>query len=841
MLRITLKSVRGHVLRFVLTLASVTLGTALVAGTYVLTDSINATFDKIFDSAAAGLDVQVRGVSKGASFQGAPDLRQPLPTTLVSTLRDVKGVARAVPDFQGSAVLVGKDGTAVRSGGAPTLAFAFYEDDPAIKVVRGRGPALADEIAVETSTLRKSGFSVGDHTRALVGGNPQDVTIVGEVKFDAGLAGATLVVIDPKTAATVFAPDGTVQSFSLEAAKGVTPEQLRTDVAAVLPDGAEAVTGKTTADENKKALRSGIGFITVLLLVFAAVSLLVGGFIIFNTFRILISQRTRELALLRAVGAARRQVLGVVLGEAAVVGFVGGLLGLAVGIGLAIGLQAVFGAIGLEISGGLPVLPRTVAVTLVAGVAVTVAAATFPALRASRIAPVAAMRDDLVTAPKGVRRLGLIGLSVIAVGVAVFVAVLAADTVNWWGFLVGALLVVGGSMAAAPLATRPVVRAVAAPIVPFAGVVARLARENALRVPRRTAITAGALMIGLALITVLSVVASSANASVADLVDKQLTADFVLNGGQAPFPPTVADHVSGLPGVASVATIGIAVVQVGKDNLTAIAGESRGISDNVKVEMPSGSLAALDSGKVLVNSSTAKARGWKVGTTFTATFGTLADQQMTVGGVFKDNQVLGAPIIVPRELYKKAIPAALQGDFLVYVKAKPGTDLSALRAELVTEVKPYLVVSVQDGAEFTDSQASQVNTLLSILYLLVALSVVIALLGVINTLALSVFERTREIGLLRAVGLSRRQLSGSITIEAVTTAVFGALLGTVLGLGLGIALQRALRDQGLEVLAIPWSTLITVIVAAAVAGVVAAVLPAIRAVRMDVLRAITTE
>jgi putative ABC transport system permease protein len=349
-------------------------------------------------------------------------------------------------------------------------------------------------------------------------------------------------------------------------------------------------------------------------------------------------------------------------------------------------------------------------------------------------------------------------------------------------------------------------------------------------------------MMGLALIAAISVTAQSAKASVADLVDRQLTADFVLNGGgQAQFPPTVADAVQKVPGVASVATIGGVPVKVAGDTSFAIAADARGIEDNVRVDVTSGSLQSLDDGSILINSSLARDRGWAVGDTVKATVGTLRDTPLTVGGVFKDNQVLSGSMVLPRALYTKAVPVALQGDFLVYVKAEPGADLTAVRKALVAVVKPFLVVSVQDGKEFTDAQAAQVNQLLALIYVLLALSVVIAVLGIVNTLALSIFERTREIGLLRAVGLSRRQLSSTITIESVATAVFGALLGAVLGLGLGIALQHGLVSQGLEVLAIPWAQLVVVVVFAAVAGVVAAILPAIRAVRLDILRAVTTE
>jgi putative ABC transport system permease protein len=843
MIRVTLKGVRGHLLRFVLTAVAVTLGVSLVAGTYVLTDSIDKTFTNLIEAGSSGIDVQVRGKAGDTEFIDGTTARTPLPISLQDRIRAVDGVTRAVPDYQGFALLVGKDGTATRSGGAPTFGFSWFPDDPALTLVKGQGPANSGEVAVESSTLKLSGLDVGDTTQALVGQTPRQVKITGEVKFDAGLAGATIVLVDEKTAQQEFAPTGNVPSFTVTGSPGLSQSDLRGRVAAVLPPDAEAITGAAFQEENKDQIQEALGFISTFLLVFAAFALFVGGFIIANTFSMLVAQRTRELGLLRAVGASRGQVLRVVLGEAVVIGFLGALGGLGLGLALAAGLQALFRSFGLDISGGLPLLPRTIIACLIVGVVVTLVSAVLPAFRASRIAPVVALRDDVAAPAGGVLRRGIIGGVLVALGVAIVVPAVTGDQVRWWFVLGGAVLVLAGAIVAAPAATRPIVRLVAAPFVTLGGVVSRMSRENALRNPRRTATTATALMIGLALMAGVSVIASSMRASVADLVESQLTADYVLNGGGvAQFPPTVSTEVAKLPDVASVAQIGVVNVKVGDKTEYAIATTAKGIEDNVKSEVQSGSLSALDSGQVVISESTAKDRGWKVGQQLDASIGTLTSQRLTVGAVMVDNQVLNNPaIIVPRALYEKAVPAATQGDFLVYVKAAPGADTAALRTELTNVVKPFIVVSVQDGEEFTNSQADQINQLLYIMYALLALTVIIAILGIINTMALSVFERTREIGLLRAVGLSRRQLRRMITLESVQTSVFGSILGAALGLALGIVVQRGLVNEGLETLSIPWLQIVLVVVGAAVAGVLAAILPAWRAVRLDVLRAISTE
>jgi putative ABC transport system permease protein len=842
MLRITLKGVRSHKLRFLLTAVAVMLGVAMVAGTYVLTGSIQKTFDDIIDQGTRTTDVSVRGVKSGTENANGDDLRAPLPISLESKLSQVDGVALVTPDIQGTAILVGKDGTAVRNGGAPTLAFPYNDNDPTVHLVSGRRPQNAAEVAVEDTTLEKADLPVGAQTKALIGNTPRTVTIVGEVKFDAALAGATLVLLDPATARQEFAPDGLVQSFTLKADPGVGQAQLRDRVAPTLPATAEAVTGKKVADETRAQVRKLLSFIPIFLSIFAVISLIVGSFIIFNTFSILVAQRTRELALLRAVGASRGQVLRVVLGEAVVLGLVGSLLGLGAGIGLAAGLKALIRLLGLDVAGGLPVSAAAVITSFLVGTVITVLAAILPAIRASRLAPVAALRDDIAAPVGGVLRRGLIGSFAIVLGAVLLFTGVIGDDVGWPQVGIGAALLLIGTIVAAPAFTRPVIRLIGAPFVLVAGTIGKLARQNGLRNPRRTSVTAAALMIGLTLVAAVSVIASSTKASISSLVESRLTADYVLNGGGvSQFPTTVAEQVAKLPDVDSVASINAVQVTVDDKTVGATAAAPQGIADNLKLDVTGGSLSALDSGQILISQNLADARGWKLGTTLDAGIGTVKRQSLTVGGIYEDNPILGSQMLVPRDLYARVVPKASQGDFGVFVKAKPGADLAALRTELTNQVKPYLVVSVQDGSEFKDDAAGQITGLLGVIYAFLGLSVVIAVIGIVNTLALSVFERTREIGLLRAVGMTRRQLRRMITVESISTAVFGALMGMVLGLVLGIAVRYGLRDDGLEKLAIPYVTLVVVLLLAGIAGLVAAVLPAWRAVRLDILRAVASD
>ena len=834
MRRGTLRGLRGHLVRLLLTAAAVMLGVSFVTGTFVLRDSFDRALSGLVAGASAGLDVSVRGTE----IAGGDGTRTRMPLELVDTLSAVPGAARVSPDLSGVAIIAGSDGTAVRNSGAPGLGFAFSEDDPAFTLVAGRGPVSAGEVAVETVTLDKGGLEVGDRTRAVIGGETRRVTITGEVEFGV-LFGATAVLVDGATAVRDFAPDGTVPSITITADPGVSQSALRAAVADVIPSSTEAVTGATINAEDESSVQQGLGFFTTFLLVFAGVALFVGAFIIANTFTMLIGQRARELALLRALGASRSQVLGSVLGEAAVVGVVGSALGMGLGILVAQGAKlAIGGLLGVDIGTSLPVTSTTLLISLAVGTLVTMASAILPARRAARTAPVAAMRGDLPLAQKSLRRRGVAGAVLLVVGVGLLGYAVTREDVPWVPAGIGSFVAVIGMLVGAPLFARPVVRAVVWPFVVVSGVVARLARQNALRVPRRTAATASALMIGLALVAGISVLAQSVKASVTEGVSSELTSDFVLSGGQSPVPPLVADEARQLPQVSSVAAVGLVPVRIGDFNTAAAAVEAEAVSENFIITMAEGRLDSLSGDRVLVDRTTADANGWEVGDVLPATVGILDAQELVVGGVYDDSQAFGSHLIVDRGLYEAGVPVALRSDLQVFVTAAAGTDKAGLRKELAAIVKPYLVVSVMDASEFATSEGAAIDNLLNLLYVLLLFSVVIAVLGIVNTLALSVLERTREIGLLRAIGLQRRQLGAMITVEAIATAVFGAVLGTLLGLGLGIALQRGLESQELRTLGIPWGLIWLMLGASVLVGVLAAVAPSVRATRLNILGAI---
>ena len=835
MLKVTLANVRGHLVRLLLTGLAVMLGTAFVAGSFVLTDSIDETFSAIF-ATSDSTDAVVR-LSEDSELGG-------LELALGEEIQAVDGVARAIPDLAGNAVMQGVDGTAVRSGGAPAFGFAWDPEDPSVRIVDGRAPETAAELVVETSTLERSGLAIGDETVVVVNGTPFDVTIVGEATNDTPNAGAAIVLLEPELALAQFAPTGQVASFTVTGEEGVEQQAVVAAIAPVVPAGAEAITGQAQADETQDTLSQALGFVTTFLLVFAGVALFVGAFIIFNTFSMLVAQRTRELALLRAVGASRNQVTLSVLGESLLVGLVGSLAGLGVGIGLAAGLQQLISTLfGLDLS-GLPINPRTVVATLFVGVVVTALAAVLPARRASSVAPVAAMRDDQALPKSAVRTRALLGLLLAAAG-AVAIGLVLTDTVDYRPLVVlggGLLAVFLGVAAASPAVSKPVVWLLTAPFA--GGAVGRLARRNGLRNPRRTAATASALMIGLALVGTVSVLASSASASVAGVVDDELLGDLVISdGGQPTVPVTITAQVGDIDGVQSVLPLPFTPATVDSEDGLVVAVDPETLPDLVEVTAVDGSLDSLGEGVWLPESS-ADARGVGVGDSVVVQVATGVAADREVLAVFEDSQILAADVVVSQEVYDAgtaALSGQGQGLQLLLVDVADDADLTAVRTDVTNVAAAYLTLSVLDAEEFTSSQTAQINTVLGLLYALLGLSLVIATLGVINTLALSVVERTREIGLLRAIGLDRAQLRRVITIESVATTVFGAILGIVLGLAFGVALQRGLEDDGLGVLAVPWVTVVVVLVGSAVVGVVAALLPAWRATRIDVLRAITTE
>jgi putative ABC transport system permease protein len=839
MLRATLRSLLARKLRLLLSGIAVVLGVAFVSGTFVLTDSLGRVFDQLFATVSQGTAVTVRGVSGLGNDNAEGAQSEPVPQAVLDAVRKVDGVAEAIGTVSGYAQPVGKDGKAVTTGGAPTLGvdWSVSATQRSLTLKRGRAPVGPGDVVLDAGTARKAGFHVGDQVTLLLKGPARRFTVVGIVGFGTtdNLAGATIAAFDLATAQKYVGTPGTYTDLAIASQAGVTQAELAKRVALVLPSGFEAVTQKQTVDESSARIKKGLGFFSTALLVFAAISLFVGGFLIFNTFSMLIAQRTRELALMRALGASRRQVTTSVLVEALVVGLVSSLLGFGLGIGVAKALRGLLGALGIALPAGETVIAgRTVLASLVVGIGVTCAAALLPARRAARVAPVEAMRDSGPAEDRSLRRRGLVGGVLTLAGVGLLAMGLSGGRLKLVGL--GAATSFLGVATLSPFIARPVTSALGLPFAKLS-VPGRLGRGNAMRSPRRTSATAAALMVGLALVAAVSVLGASVKSSTVKIVDTSLGADYVLRTSNfSPFSGEVARVLRGKPGIAQVAAFRFGRAKVGGAASQIQGVEPEALTSVLKLAIVHGSIAQLDTG-LAVSQSAATAHGWKVGDTVPVTWARTGLRPLKVAAIFNANQFAGDYLVSGRTFDANTAEQLLG---VVAVKTTKDSRPADTRAVVDAAVKPFPNIEVQDQSQFVKSQAQQIDKLLNAITGLLVLSVLIAVLGIINTLALSVVERTRELGLLRAVGLQRRQLRRMIRVESLVIAVYGALLGLGVGVAFGWALVRALHDQGVTEFALPYGRLAQVLVVAALAGVLAAALPARRAARLDVLAAVAS-
>jgi putative ABC transport system permease protein len=846
MWKATLRGILAHKFRLALTTLGVVLGVAFVAGTYVLTDTMGHAFDEVFTQATAGVDVEVRAP---VSFTGQASIdRGRIPSSVLEDVQGVDGVAVAEGGVSGYAQMIDKQGEAIAPVGPPTLGVSWPQTKgfSALALREGNEPLRDGEVAIDAATARKHVFRVGDRIRVLFQGPPEDFTVVGILGFGQAdnLGGATLAAFEFRTAQRVLSAGDTLDSVLVQAEEGVSSAQLRNRITAVLPEGLEAVTGEAAAAEQSQAIKEGLGFLSTSLLVFAGVALFVGAFTIFNTFNILVTQRTRELALLRALGAGPGQVTRSVLAEALAVGLVAWVLGLLGGIGLAVGLQALLSGFGIDLpTTGLQVLPRTIIVSLLVGVGVTLAASIPPARRAARIPPIAAMRDVEAVRPVPLGRRTAIGGAVVVIGVAILFAGLFLDVGNplpLVGFGVGIVFL--GVSVLSPVISRPLARAIGSPLPRLAAIPGKLGRENAMRNPRRTASTSAALMVGLALVGTFLILGSSLKASVAEAIDASLRADFMLSaqGGFTGFSPQLADRARALEGVETVSSVRFGEWRkpgsAGTKFLAAVNPAT--VEQVMDLKLTSGRFSDLRGNAVMLLESVAESEALDVGGTLEMQFASTGTVPMRVVGIYEENHLVDDFVI---SLDSFETNFAQQLDWLVLLKMSPGGSPASVRQELRGLERDFPNVQIQNQAEFRMSQEEQINAVLGLVSALLSLAVLIALLGIVNTLVLSVYERTRELGLLRAVGMSRRQVRRMIRWESVVIALIGGVLGLTVGVFFGWALVRALAHEGVTNFAVPSGQLVVFLVTAGLVGIVAAIWPARRAARLDVLRAIAYE
>ena len=840
MWRVTIKGLLAHKLRLALTALAIVLGVTFIAGTFVLTDTLHNTFDNLFGNIYQHVDFQVRGVAQFGS--GGTATRNPVPASLLAKVQGVPGVQAANGSVTGYAQFIAPDGKAITTGGAPTLGVEFDPNPEisALHIASGRPPTTRNDVAMDLGTAQKYGFKVGDKVRILLQGPTRTFTISGLTRFGTAnnLAGATLAAFDVATAQAILGEVGKFDNINIVSAPGANKAVVQHDIAQVLPHGVEVVTGQTVVNEATSAISQALGFFNTALLVFGFIALFVGGFTILNTFSITVGQRTRELALLRIVGASRRQVFRSVLGEAFIVGLVSSLIGLGLGVLAAVGLEKLLSGFGVTLpTGSLVFETRTVIVCLVVGIGVTMVSAISPARRAVRIAPVAAVSERQTEAEIPLRRRFIRGGIITLIGVALLAVGLTQPAIQLVGL--GAVLIFVGVAMLAPAVARPMASVIGRPLARLLGTSGRLGRENSMRSPRRTAQTSAALMVGLALVSAIAVFGASLSRSATSSVNNAISADLIVSttskNGSGEFSTTVPKVASTVPGVTSVSTVysGQFEFRHSLENLLGIG--TKNLSQTIILNMTAGTSRTLAAGALLIDTTTANDDHLSVGDIVPVRFALTGPSTMRIGGIYQPNALAGKYLAGDGFFlahFQNPLPAAV----LIKTDGSTGVQQGVEKA-----LAPYPNVQVQSRAQFEASQTAQVNQLLGLVYALLGLAVIIALIGIVNTLMLSVFERTHEIGLLRAVGMKRRQIRAMIRSESVILAVFGAVIGIIVGTGLGIALVSALRSQGITSTVVPVSNLVIFLILAALLGLLAASWPARRAAKLDVLAAIAAD
>ena len=858
--RVAWRSVRAHAKQFFLTTFAVVLGVAFLSGTLALRASMSETFSKLTSSTITS-DLYVEGAKIASDDNnGSSDSTQtqPIDSSLADQIKQVDGVEAAKPGAQTTGVLVGANDTPVSNMGAPTLFLPLYDKEPGRTWAQGHMPKGGGEIALESGALKNSGLKIGDKTHIVIQGQPTEVTVVGEFHFESSMASATVVGMDPDWLMPLAAPDGRVSTISIDLAKGASLDTVKSEVTKVVPDGTQVKTRAELIKEQNKTIESQLGFIQTFLMVFVVVAMFVGSFIIMNSFAMSVRQRVKEFALLRAVGASPGSVFGIVFLQAVVIGIIGSALGVAAGAGLLAGLAKMLDTMGMPLLEGTGLTAPIIVISLVVGLAVTIIGALMPAREAALTHPVEAMRGVSGSREKSLVLRTIIGGLLLAAGAAAVAAAWVNEDLEQRQLIMGlgAGGVVLGLLIVSPTLARPVVAVLGLPfrMLRPSG---RLALRNIVHNPRRTANTSGALMVGMALVCAGATLAASFQSSTSDEIDKSLKADLVVQ------PATIgslgtrlsadkAKEIAAIDGVKETSSYSIYVDAVTKPDgsqtptATVIVVDPATYSKAYDVSTSAGSMKDLDATHVAAKKDEGLKLGDKVSVTgptgsVEATVSAVVDPKGT-GGNYYIAPELAAAVGSWNSPGTTTDPAhVLDSPQGMLLTLKEGTDLDTVRGKARDIVADTYQYAVRDASEISDQVGQQINRMLAVLYGLLGLSIAIAILGIVNTLVLSVSERTREIGLMRAVGLGKTQLAGEIITESVLTSLYGTVLGGATGVVLAAALKKILEDQGLTSLSIPWNQMVGMLALSVVVGIIAALWPALRASRLPVLDAIATE
>jgi putative ABC transport system permease protein len=845
--KVSFRGLLARRMRLALTALSVALGVTLIAGTYVFTDTINASFDSIFQESYKSTDAVITPREPRDFSEEEGDELPPIPASVLERVKGVEGVDNAEGGiFADEATYIGKDDKELGEGFAPRFIASRLDDQRfnVITVADGRFPESDDEVAMLESNLEDAGLSVGDSI-GVQGPRTElkDYEIVGSLKFGGieSFGGAVVGQFTLAEAQRLSGRDG-FDEIDAAAVDGVDPSELKRRIRAALPADYVVRTGGEQAASQSKDIRDNLGFLRTALLVFAGISLFVGAFIIFNTFSITVAQRTREFALLRTLGATRRQVLGAVLGEGLTLGLLGAAVGLGLGIVLAQGLRELFNSLGVTLpSNGSVIATRTVVVSLLVGTLVTLLSSVIPAIRATRVPPIAALREGAVL-PKGrgarfVFPLGL-ALTVLAVAmlcVGLFGGLESGPALGLAGG--GAGLAFVGVALLSPRIVPRLAAIVAWPMERLWGLTLRLARENARRQPGRTAATAAALMVGVTLVAFASIFAASASTTFRGVFEDGLKAQAVVQNSQGfgTFPVGATKAVGQVDGVSDITPLRFTHARIAGEDRDIAGIDPRSFNRFYDAGPGSEALARLAPGKAVISKDLAEEADWTAGSTFDLRGAEGGTRTIEVIGVIDDDGLLSNDVTMANDEIAQTLRADRDAYVFVATDGNPEAVTKAVD-DLLEQRFPQAEALTKEA--WVDDQVAQLNQVLMLIYALLALSVIVALFGIVNTLVLSITERTRELGMLRAIGTSRRQVRAMIRAEAVITALIGGVLGVVMGSLLAVLVSRVVDDLDLH---FPVFSVLVLLVLAGIAGVLAAVLPARRAARLDVLRALAYE
>ena len=859
MFRLAVKMTLARTGRLVLTSLAVILGTAFLSGTFVFRDTINQTFDRLFADVFRDVNAYVRSTTfLELDFGG--EQRAATPVSVLETVRGVAGVTSATGDIQAFARVIGKDGEPLGSegNGPPTFGGIASSDSAGLwSITEGRLPVGANEVVLDKATADNGEFVVGDNVRVVAVRGTREFTLVGIASYGdiSSPGGATFALFDQPTASEFLLQPGFVDAILVEGDDSVSDEVLAQRINAALSADLklETLTGAEITAEVQGQIKDVLNIFSTFLIVFSYIALGIGSFVIYNVFSITAAQRLRENALLRAIGASRRQVSRALLVESTAMGVVGSVIGFGIGILLSQLLSALLKATGFEVpTQGLAISTSAFVNTFVAGVLVTVLAAWLPARRAGRVPPLAALRDTALDSAGNITRRVIVGLIIVALGGVGLVSAMRDAPIQILGL--GVLGVFTGILVLGPAIARPVALTLGIPVAKLRGVSGAMARQNAARNPKRTSRTAAPVLLGVALVTAFTALAASIRSEIRDTFGDAFSGDIALTvdaRGFGGIPLTITDQIAGLPGVAQATGVGFTSVRLSDPNeppaLTQASASQRGvfvqtinpasITGLFDLGVTEGNLSSLGKDGIFVAASRAAEKSWEIGTRLQIT---------RVDGVVINAEIRGfvsgdtsfANYVASREMFADS-PTPIF-DAFVYIKVAEGSVISEVQARVAAISSDAGIGTLLSKEQFIDDQAAQINQILALIYGLLGLSIIIAIVGIVITLLLSVFERRREIGLLRAVGMTKSQVRTTVRWESVITSLLGAVSGVVLGVVTGVVVVAALDDEGDIAFRLPINETLSIVFISFLLGVLAAVYPAWRATRVNVVEAIAT-